>query len=165
MAAHTARAADTRPVPRGACLSFDDTFLREYRRRHPHLFLEDAAPAPAKQPGAGLPRSASNGYVSERAFQAAAVEALILRGWEVHESYLGSKRGGSVWMGKGWPDLVVYMQDGRRRLWFAELKQPGNKPDDDQLACHARLRGAGFRVIVAWTLEDLLTIEEEERTA
>ena len=27
----------------------------------------------------------------------------------------------------------------------------------------ARLRAAGFRVVVCWTLDELLTIEEEER--
>ncbi len=116
-------------------------------------------------PGAGLPRSASNGYVSEAAFQAAAVEELILRGWDVHESYLGSDGGGRAWLTPGFPDLLVYRQDGARRLWFAELKQPGNKPTDTQLAYHARLRAAGFRVVVAWTLDDLLAAEAEERTA
>lgn len=58
---------------------------------------------------------------------------------------------------------MLYLPDGRRRLWFAELKQPSNKPSADQLACHARLRAAGFRVVVAYTLAELLAAEQEER--
>lgn len=142
---------------------FTEAELREYRRRHPHLFPESQAPASATKPSAGLPRSASNGYVSEAAFQAAAVEQLIYLGWEVQEGPQGSKGGGPIFYTAGWPDLTIYRQDGQRRLWFAELKQPGNKPSPEQLACHARLRAAGFRVIVCWTLEELLAIEEEER--
>ncbi|MFC4636968.1 VRR-NUC domain-containing protein [Deinococcus hohokamensis] len=88
---------------------------------------------------------------------------LELRGWTVQESLKGSKHGGPIWYGKGWPDLQIYMEDGRRRIWFAELKQPGNTPTDDQLACHARLRRSGFRVIVAYTLDVLLAVEQEER--
>ncbi|MBB5234449.1 VRR-NUC domain-containing protein [Deinococcus budaensis] len=153
-------------LPRGAPLTpFDETFLRKYKRRHPHLFPQDAAPAPADQPGAGLPRSASNGYATEAEFQTAAKSALEGRGWDVQESLKGSHGGGTVWYTPGWPDLAIYLQDGTRRLWFAELKQPGRTPTDEQLACHARLRNAGFRVVVAWTLEGLLAIEEEERTA
>lgn len=60
-------------------------------------------------------------------------------------------------------DTGIHLPRAPARVWFAELKQPGNKLTDDQLAYHARLRAAGFRVVVAWTLEDLLTIEEEER--
>ncbi len=108
-----------------------------------------------------MPRSASNGYPSEAAFQADAVERLILLGWEVHESYKGSASGGSVWMTKGFPDLMIYRSP--QRMWFAELKQPGNKPTQDQLAYHARLRAAGFRVVVVWTLDDLLAIATEEQ--
>lgn len=141
---------------------FDDTWLRGYRRRHPDLFKHEQTPAPGPDAGAGLPRSASNGYASEALFQAAAVEALILLGWQVHESYLGSDGGGGAWLTPGFPDLMVYREG--RRLWFAELKQPGRKPTDVQLAYHARLRAAGFRVVVAWTLAGVLTIEEEERT-
>lgn len=140
-------------------MPFDETFLREYRRRHPHLFPEDAQPAPPSPPAP----LRDNGYPNEAAFQAAAVRELTALGWCVQESYKGSARGGGAWMTVGWPDLALYLPDGRRRLWFAELKQPGNKPSDDQLACHARLRAAGFRVVVAYTLAELLAAEQEER--
>jgi hypothetical protein len=142
---------------------YDDSWLRDYRRRHPDLF-PDERPAPAPEPGAGLSRSASNGYASEALFQQDAVERLILLGWEVQEGPQGSRGGGPVWYTAGWPDLAIYRQDGQRRLWFAELKQPGNTPSDAQLACHTRLRAAGFRVVVVWTLDVLLAIEAEERS-
>lgn len=118
-------------------------------------------PAPV-QPGAG-PHLSSNGYASEAAFQADAVEHLTLLGWDIQETYKGSSRGGPVWVTPGWPDLVLYRAP--RLMWFAELKQPGNKPTDSQLACHARLRAAGFRVVVAYDLDTLLAVAEEERTA
>lgn len=140
-------------------MPFDETFLREYRRRHPRLFPEEAQPSPPPAPAP--PRD--NGYPNEAAFQAAAVRELTALGWHVQESLKGSQRGGPVWYTAGWPDLVLYLPDGRRRLWFAELKQPGNKPSADQLACHARLRAAGFRVVVAYTLAELLAAEQEER--
>lgn len=109
----------------------------------------------------GVPRSAPNGYPSEAAFQADAVEQLTLLGWDVQESLKGSQGGGPVWYTPGWPDLVLYRSP--RRIWFAELKQPGHRPSPGQLACHARLRGAGFRVVVAYDLQTLLDAELEER--
>ncbi|MBB5362097.1 hypothetical protein [Deinococcus humi] len=39
------------------------------------------------------------------------------------------------------------MKPETRCLWFAELKQPGNKPSAAQLDCHARLCAAGFWVV------------------
>lgn len=149
---------------RGAALTpFDDAFLRAYQRRFPHLFPDHQTPAPASTPDGGLPRSASNGYVSEAAFQADAVEHLILLGWEIQETLKGSRGNSTVYVTPGWPDLVIYRAP--RRIWFAELKQPGNKPSAAQLECHARLRAAGFRVVVVWTLHDLLAVEQEERNA
>ncbi|MBZ9713775.1 VRR-NUC domain-containing protein [Deinococcus multiflagellatus] len=133
--------------------------LHAYQRRHPHLFPEvGQRPAPK---GAGVPRSVSNGYASEALFQADAVEQLILRGWHVQETLKGSAGNSAVYVTPGWPDLVLYRAP--RRIWFAELKQPGRKPSDAQLACHARLRAAGFRVVVAYFLSDLLAVEAEER--
>ena len=88
------------------------------------------------------------------------MEQLTLRGWDVQESYKGSAGGGPVWYTPGWPDLVLYR--AQRRIWFAELKQPGNKPTETQLARHARLRNAGFRVVVAYDLNTLLTVADEE---
>lgn len=110
-----------------------------------------------------MPRSRSNGYPNEAAFQTDAVRHLAELDWCVQESLKGSSGNGAVYYTPGWPDLQVYRLDGQRRLWFAELKQPGNRPDDAQLACHARLRAAGFTVIVAWTLQDVLHTELQER--
>lgn len=165
VAVHASAAAHAvQATRRGAALTpFDDAFLRAYQRRFPHLFPDLQTPAPAPRPDGGLPRSASNGYASEATFQADAVEQLILLGWDVQEGPQGSAGGGAVWYTAGWPDLTLYRAP--RRLWFAELKQPGNKPSAAQLDCHARLRAAGFRVVVVWTLNDLLAVEQEERNA
>lgn len=131
--------------------------LREYRRRHPHLFPETSPPAPAPAPSAGLPRSASNGYADEKAFQADVVRELTARGWTVWQMYLGSERGGSVWASKGLPDLFAFRAPGLL-LWL-ELKQPGNKPSLAQLERHEELRRAGLPITVAWTLEQVLRAE------
>lgn len=128
--------------------------LREYRRRHPHLFPEPPAPAPAPAPAAGLPASATNGYASEKAFQADVVRELTARGWTVWQMYLGSQRGGSVHMTRGIPDLFAFRAPGLL-LWL-ELKQPGNKPSPAQLERHEELRRAGLPITVAWTLEQVL---------
>lgn len=128
--------------------------LREYRRRHPHLFPEPPAPAPAPAPAAGLPASATNGYASEADFQDAVVRALVERGWTVWQMYRGSQRGGSVWATKGIPDLFAFRAPGLL-LWL-ELKQPGNKPSPAQLERHEELRRAGLPITVAWTLEQVL---------
>lgn len=131
--------------------------LREYKRRHPQLFAAEACPAPAPAPAAGLPRSVSNGYASEAAFQDAVVAALLERGWTVWQMYRGSQRGGSVWATKGIPDLCAFRPPGLL-LWI-ELKQPGNAPSAAQLERHAELRGAGLPITVAWTLEQVLQAE------
>jgi hypothetical protein len=134
---------------------FDEAQLRRYRERHPHLFglAELSKPKPVRQ--------APNGYPNEAAFQVAAKAELEALGWHVQESLKGSARGGSVLYGAGGPDLQVYRPV--RRVWFIELKQPGNKPSDAQLACHARLRVCGFRVVVAYRLSEILDIEGEQR--
>lgn len=131
--------------------------LREYMRRYPHLFPEQAPPAPAPAPAAGLPRSASNGYANEKAFQADVVHELTTRGWTVWQMYLGSERGGSVHMTKGVPDVLAFRHGGLL-LWL-ELKQPGNKPSAAQLERHEELRRAGFPITVAWTLEQVFRAE------
>ncbi|GAA5515074.1 hypothetical protein Dcar01_03838 [Deinococcus carri] len=119
--------------------------------------------APAALPSGGLPRSASNGYASEAAFQADAVRELEARGWTVWQMFLGSTRGGSIWATKGIPDLLAFRAP-RTLLWL-ELKQPGNRPSEAQLERHAELRAAGFRIAVVWTLTDLLSVADEERIA
>lgn len=131
--------------------------LREYQRRHPHLFPEPPAPAPALAPSAGLPASVSNGYPSEKAFQADVVRELTARGWTVWQMYLGSQHGGSVHMTKGIPDICAFRPPGLL-LWL-ELKQPGNKPSPAQLDRHEELRRAGLPITVAWTMEQVLRAE------
>jgi len=42
----------------------------------------------------------------------------------------------------------------RRHIWW-EVKRPGEKPDPDQLAMHARLRDAGDAVYVVESLEEV----------
>lgn len=140
---------------------FSDADLAAYQRRHPELFGQ--APAPEPAPTGYQPRSVGNGYASEADFQADAKARLEALGWHVQEGPKGSAGGGAVWYGEGWPDLTVY--GPQRRLWLAELKQPGNRPSEKQLACHARLRECGFRVVVVWFLGELLAIEAEEREA
>lgn len=109
-----------------------------------------------------LPASASNGYSSEAELQAAVVAELEAFGWHVQQSLLGSDRGGAVWYTPGFPDLQIYRAP--RRMAFLELKQPGNRPSEVQLACHARLRAAGYRVTVAYTLAQALAAAQEELT-
>ncbi|MVN88488.1 hypothetical protein GO986_17235 [Deinococcus sp. HMF7620] len=68
-----------------------------------------------------------------------------------------------IWTTAGWPDLQVYRAP--RRLFFLELRQPGKKPFEAQLAAHARLRLAGFRVTVAYTFDQALAAAQEELCA
>lgn len=109
-----------------------------------------------------LTASQSNGYESEAEFQAAVVTELEAFGWHVQQSLVGSARGGQVWYTPGFPDIQAYRAP--RRMFFLELKQPGNRPSDVQLACHARLRESGYRVTVAYTLDQALRAAQEELT-
>ena len=54
---------------------------------------------------------------------------------------------------KGFPDLTCLMPGGR--VWFFEVKAPGNYPDKTQRALHEHLRGLGFRVAVVRSIEDV----------
>lgn len=47
---------------------------------------------------------------------------------------------------RGVPDRLVLLPDGR--MAFVELKAPGKKPTELQLARHELLRDLGFRVFV-----------------
>lgn len=109
-----------------------------------------------------LTATQSNGYANEAEFQAAVVAHLEAFGWHVQETLKGSKRGGEVFYTPGFPDLQIYRAP--RRMAFIELKQPGNRPSDAQLACHARLRESGYRVTVAYTLDQALRAAQEELT-
>ena len=64
------------------------------------------------------------------------------------------KRMGAV---KGWPDLAVYGQaeEDRPTAWFIEVKAPGGRLKEEQIAVHDRLRLAGFPVAVARSVDDV----------
>ncbi len=116
--------------------------LADYRRKHPHLFQQDAA--------AVLPAPPAS---SEAELQAQVKRELVADGWSVWEIFKGSARGGSVFATKGIPDLYVFRPG--LTAWL-ELKQPGNGPTAEQLARHAELRAAGIPVGRAWTLDEAL---------
>ncbi|MBZ9753200.1 VRR-NUC domain-containing protein [Deinococcus sp. HMF7604] len=107
-----------------------------------------------------LPASALNGYATEALFQADVVAELRAFGWRVQETLKGSDRGGAVWYTPGFPDLQAYR--AHRLHFFLELKQPGKRPTQTQLECHAGLRAAGYRVTVAYTLAQALKAAQEE---
>lgn len=62
---------------------------------------------------------------------------------------------------KGWPDIAFYPRNGRP--FFCELKRSAKiKPGADQLALHEYLRGLGYPVYVAATLDDVLAALEKQ---
>ena len=76
------------------------------------------------------------------------------RGWLVLQTYLGSSRGGSVWMQKGMPDLCVIK--GGRHVWL-EVKTPSGRVSAAQAALHDDLRRHGAEVYVVRSIEDVMT--------
>ena len=60
----------------------------------------------------------------------------------------------------GMPDRLVLLPDGR--LFFAELKAPGEKPRPLQMRRHEQLRRLGFRVYVIDNLEKAREVIEHE---
>lgn len=99
-------------------------------------------------------------YPSERELQAAVVEQLEARNWEVIQMYLGSDRGGSVWADKGIPDLWCARMG--REVWI-ELKQPGNGPTEAQVKMHQKIRRGGGVVYVCYSVSEVLWVMEGER--
>ena len=70
------------------------------------------------------------------------------------------------------PDIVVMIPTARSPALCLEMKRPGEKPTEDQTACHERLRGLGFAVLVcesvdvAWrAIVDRVDGATEERQA
>lgn len=49
---------------------------------------------------------------------------------------------------KSWPDIQVVIPAGKYHGMFLELKRPGEKARDDQLAMHDRLRAQDYFVAV-----------------
>jgi hypothetical protein len=54
----------------------------------------------------------------------------------------------------GFPDLLIMTRDGR--AGFLEVKRPGGKPDERQLACHAAIIADGFPLAVVRSVDDAL---------
>lgn len=94
--------------------------------------------------------------ITERQLQHVVVEYLQLRGWYVLQTYLGSNRGGSVWMTSGIPD--IYAVKKGRAVWL-ELKTASGKLTPAQQNVHARLLAAGAEVYVVRSLDDVIKID------
>ena len=60
----------------------------------------------------------------------------------------------------GMPDRIVLKNDGK--VFFAELKAPGEKPEALQKARHASLRSRGFRVYVVDSEEMIYSVWRSE---
>ena len=60
---------------------------------------------------------------------------------------------------RGWPDRIVLLPGGR--VWFVELKRPGEKPRGQQLLRHAELAALGFPVVVLDTKEKVKDFVEQ----
>lgn len=60
---------------------------------------------------------------------------------------------------KGTPDLMCLPRGGG--VYWIEVKQPGKKPTEDQLAMHKELFSRGHLVIVACSYEDVETALRE----
>lgn len=76
--------------------------------------------------------------------QAAILDLVQLRGWAAYHTH-DSRRSQP-----GFPDLVL----AKRRIVYAELKRPGEKPRSDQVGWLNQLAAAGGEVYL-WTLDDL----------
>lgn len=62
---------------------------------------------------------------------------------------------GSAFMMTGLPDLIGVHKG---RFIAVEAKMPGNKPSPAQLRIHTKIRDAGGRVVVAYSVADALTV-------
>ena len=98
---------------------------------------------------------------SERQIQRQIVDYLQLNGWLTIQTYLGSTRGGSVWMQKGMPDLCA-IKDGRH-IWL-EVKTPKGRLSAEQVRLHNDMREAGAEVYVVRDVKDVLQIVKSAKT-
>lgn len=87
--------------------------------------------------------------------QAEIVALLELHGWAVYQNTVRGVRPKGVT--PGIPDLFAV----RERLVWIECKRPAGKVSAAQAQCHARLRAAGQRVIVAYDIEDVADLTRE----
>ena len=101
----------------------------------------------------------------EKVAQKQIMEYLTLRGWVVERMNSGkipAKYGGKTRYIRlhttGCPDVQALRKapNGYTEVLYVEVKRPGEKPTEVQLAQHERLREmAGARVIVATSWEDV----------
>ena len=62
---------------------------------------------------------------------------------------------------KGWPDLQLPVARGGYHALFIEMKAGKNKCSPDQLFIHARLRGEGNHVVVAYGAGEAIAVITE----
>lgn len=58
----------------------------------------------------------------------------------------------------GWPDFTFAVRGVPCGI---EVKRPGNEPDPDQLRCHAGLLRDGWRVMVVYSVADVVRLVHE----
>lgn len=90
----------------------------------------------------------------ESELQSAIVAYLQGLGWYVMVTFTGSKRGGSVWMHKGMPDLIC-IRSGR--VLFLEVKRPerDSQATPEQLETHEAIRQQGGTCEIVRSIMDV----------
>lgn len=90
----------------------------------------------------------------ESELQSAIVAYLQGLGWYVLVTFTGSKRGGSVWMHKGMPDLIC-LRSGR--VLFLEVKRPerDSQATPEQLETHEAIRQQGGTCEIVRSIMDV----------
>lgn len=106
-------------------------------------------PSPSKAP---VEPERRTGKESE--LQSAIVAYLQGLGWYVLVTFTGSKRGGSVWMHKGMPDLIC-LRSGR--VLFLEVKRPekDSRATPEQLETHEAIRQQGGTCEIVRSIMDV----------
>lgn len=97
--------------------------------------------------------------LTESQIQRQIVDYLQYTGWLVLQTYLGSNRGGSVWMTKGLPDICA-IKNGRH-VWL-EIKTPAGRVKPEQEILHQQLRAHGAEIYVVRSLEDCIKALEDK---
>lgn len=90
----------------------------------------------------------------ESELQSAIVAYLQGLGWYVLVTFTGSKRGGSVWMHKGMPDLICIKDS---RVLFLEVKRPekDSRATPEQLETHEAIRACGGTCEIVRSIMDV----------
>lgn len=100
--------------------------------------------------------SSDNGFKNERVFTNWVLGQARKRGWKgahLETMQVVRRPGGETFAvpnkhATGFPDVVLVHQE--HGLVFCELKMPGRKPDEAQIAWLLALRAIGVRVYVWW---------------